>query len=172
MNPIAELRRSGWAIEERPAQPVQLPPEVSRRYPRLPTALVEFLSGVVSCVNPAETAWFLCEADFHETDESAFRWNEWERMSLEASDGDDALRSDVLSFWNRHFPFFLSVAGGYSYYAIETSSENFGRIVKGREPEFEAAEVVAESFEQFFVRLAKETVRPDIALNPGGLAAG
>ncbi|MCL2310526.1 MAG: SMI1/KNR4 family protein [Proteobacteria bacterium] len=155
MNLITELRRLGWSIEERLACPVQLPPEVSARYPRLPATLVAFLSGVVTCVNPSETTWFLCEADFYETSESAFRWNEWELISLEAADGDDHLRSSVRAFWDNHFPFLLSVADGYSYHAIDTSSEGFGRVIMGREPEFEEAKVVAESFEQFLVELVK-----------------
>jgi hypothetical protein len=160
MNPIAELMRLGWAIEERHAQQFQLPPEVSARHPQLPTTLLHFLGNLVSCVNPEETAWFLCEADFYNTDESAFRWNEWELISLEAAGDDSTLKSEILSFWDHHFPFMLSVTNGYSYYAIDTSPAHFGRVVMGLEPAFEEVDVVAESFEQFLAQLTAETILP------------
>ncbi|MGG4774743.1 hypothetical protein ACLO87_08940 [Paenalcaligenes sp. Me52] len=159
MNPIAELTRLGWAIEERHAQQFQLPKEISARHPQLPTALLHFLGSLVSCVNHAETAWFLCEADFHNTDASTFRWNEWELISLESAGDDCVLRSAVVSFWDRHFPFMLSVSDGYGYYAIDTSVEHFGRVVMGLEPEFEKVDVVAESFEQFLAQLTAENIQ-------------
>jgi hypothetical protein len=153
MNAIAELKRLGWSVAERPARPLRLPPEVAARYPRIPAALLDFLGRIDSCVDPGQTAWFLCEADFDATGESAYRWNEWEQMSLEAAEGDGQLLSGVRAFWDRHFPFLLTVADGYGYCAVDTSPEGNGRIVMGREPEFEEAEAVAESFGEFMTRL-------------------
>ena len=153
MDVVSELRRLGWSVEERSGGVLRLPQEVLTRYPQLPATLIEFLGRVVSCVNSSETAWFLCEADFSGTGESAYCWNEWEIMSLEAADGDEQLLSVVRSFWDSHFPFFMSVADGYSYYAVDTSQEGFGQIVTGCEPEFEDAEIIAESFERFLVDL-------------------
>ena len=46
----------------------------------------------------------------------------------------------------------MSVEGGYSYYAI--SMEN-GSIVYGNEPEFEECKVVANSFEDFLLKIMK-----------------
>lgn len=78
--------------------------------------------------------------------DNGFRWNEFELMSLEWTDGDIAVKE----FWNKHIPVVQSVKDGYSYYAINTES---GKIVYGCEPEFEEAEDVAESFEDFIAKV-------------------
>ena len=44
----------------------------------------------------------------------------------------------------------MSVGNGYEYYAIELDS---GIIVSGFEPEFEEAETVADSFDEFLEKL-------------------
>ena len=49
-------------------------------------------------------------------------------------------------------PIALSVNGEYSYWAIDLK-ENVGSVVYGYEPEFEIAESVADSFEQFLLDL-------------------
>jgi hypothetical protein len=75
-----------------------LPPEVSARHPKLPAAFIKFLGGVASCENDNQTAWFLCEADYAGTSGAAFRWDEWERMSLEAAGDDRHLATAVRAF--------------------------------------------------------------------------
>lgn len=147
---VARLRRLGWTVEERSDWTFRLPPEVAARHPHVPAALTEFLSGLSACVNRTQTEWFLCEADFHGTSGGAFRWDEWERMSLEAA-GNAAETAEVRAFWDAHLPFLLSVRDGYAYLAVRTAPDGFGRVVAGREPEFEEASLVAGIFEQFLL---------------------
>jgi hypothetical protein len=156
---IRRLRQQGWAVVERTYRPLQLPPELAARYPNLPAALAEFLGGLSSCENETQTAWFLCEDDYTGTNSAAFRWDEWERMSLEAAADDPRLASLVPAFWDVHLPFLLSVRDGYAYFAVRTAADGFGRVVTGREPEFEEASQVAGSFEEFLTLLADRSVR-------------
>jgi hypothetical protein len=74
-------------------------------------------------------------------------------MSLEAAGDDADCAAEVRAFWDAHLPFLLSVRDGYAYFAVCTAADGFGRIVAGREPEFEEATVVADSFEQFLASL-------------------
>lgn len=150
---ISQLRHRGWRVVERPPQPLRLPPEVSVRHPRVPPLLTAFLGELVSCENSSQTEWFLCETDFAGTSGAAFRWDEWERLSLDAAGDDARLAAEVRAFWDAHLPFLLSVRDGYAYFAVRTAADGFGQVVAGREPEFEAASVVAESFEQFLADL-------------------
>ena len=150
---IERLRRQGWTVEERADRTLRLPPEVAARYPELPTSLCEFLGGLRECVNNSQTVWFLCESDYCGTSGTAFRWDEWERMSLDAAGGDTPLVASVRDFWDAHLPFLLSVRDGYAYHAVRTKGDGVGLVVAGREPEFEEPSVVAESFDQFLTNL-------------------
>jgi hypothetical protein len=150
---LQRLRQRGWAVTERPAQPLRLPPDVARRHPEVPEPLTTFLGGLSACEEADQKAWFLCEADYAGTSGSAFRWDEWERMSLDAAEGNARLVAAVRAFWDAHLPFLLSVRDGYAYHAIRTAPEGFGQVVAAREPEFEEASVVAGSFGEFLSSL-------------------
>ncbi len=154
MDILERLELAGWSLERRDGQPLRLPPELIARHPAIPASLLWFLDRVSSCINAKQTAWFLCEADFCGTSDSAFRWDEWEQLSLESVGDDAEWASSVRAFWDVHLPFLLSVEDGYAYHAIATSGDNLGKVVFGREPEFEEADVVAESFEEFLGQLA------------------
>lgn len=66
------------------------------------------------CANVEQTAWFLCQDDFAGCGDSAWHWDEFERMLLEwAKTGQE--RNAVVAFWNSHFPFLLSVRTGYAF---------------------------------------------------------
>jgi hypothetical protein len=156
---IRRLQKQGWNVTKRPGRSLRLPPEVTARHPKLPESLTKFLGGLSSCENQTQTAWFLCEADYSGMSGSAFRWDEWERMSLEAAVDDRRLREAVSGFWNEHLPFLLSVRDGYAYFAVRTADDGYGQVVSGREPEFEEASAVASSFEEFLSLLADGSVR-------------
>lgn len=143
------LRRDGWKIEESTDPMFELPGHLRERYPSLPSDLCDFLAGLESCRDSTETRWFLCKPDFYGNSGSAFRWNEFELQSLEAAGRDAQERSRIDIFWMTHFPFFLSVAGEYAFFACRLEPEEYGEIVHGREPEYEEATVVAPSFESF-----------------------
>ena len=62
----------------------------------------------------------------------AWQWNEWELLSLKAAENDAAWKDEIRKFWDGHSPVFLSLEGGYAYYAISIKE---GSIVYGSEPE-------------------------------------
>ena len=152
---ISRLRESGWTVEEQSGRSFQLPPDIAARYPRLPEALIEFLSGLTLCMDSSQKTWFLCQGDFEGSSGSAFRWDEWERLSLDAARGDARLISEIRGFWDTHFPFLFSVHSGYAYHAACTAGDRFGHVVVGGEPEFEEAQPVADSFESFLEELLR-----------------
>ena len=142
------LTQNGWTISKQDIYSHNLPECVSSRYYSLPEEWVEFLNSIRVCVNPDETAWFLCMDDFSEQSDNAFSWNEFELMSLQAAieNSDTEWQSSIVKFWDNHLPICLSVAGEYEYYAIRMSD---GFIVHGSEPEFEETTDVAPSFARF-----------------------
>jgi hypothetical protein len=150
------LQDRGWRIERSASREPLLPVEVARRYPRLPVELTRFLERIESCVNVDENVWFLCRADYRRTDEQGFRWDEFERMSLEAASGDLEWQAQVRSFWNRHFPFMMAVHSDYDYLAVNLEERSYGAVVHGSGPEFEETSIVAASFAQF-TTLLRET---------------
>jgi hypothetical protein len=138
------LRRLGWTVTESNVA-FGWPDVLRDRYPEMPPALTEFLDGLDSCVSSDETTWFLTRADYESRIVAPFPWNAWERMSLEGVPPDIA--ADVTDFWDRHLPIVLSVAGDYSYLALEVIGPGFGAVVSGVSPDFEGTSVVAPSFD-------------------------
>ena len=49
----------------------------------------------------------------------------------------------------------MSVGGDYEYFAIDTEN---GNVVQGWEPEFEEAEVVADTFEDFIRKVISDEI--------------
>jgi hypothetical protein len=146
---ITHLREQGWTVEAQEGQSFRLPATIAARYPRLPDSLVEFLSGLKQCADASKTTWFLCQSDYEGTSGSAFRWDEWERLSLDAARGDAGYISEIRAFWDSHFPVLFSVHSGYAFHAVCTASGRFGQVVEGHEPEFEEVLPIADSFESF-----------------------
>ena len=152
---LEALEARGWKVQRSTSREPLLPPEVSRRYPRVPAELVAFLESLDSGVNADETVWFLCREDFRRTDDQAFRWNEFERMVLEDASPEDQQRTR--QFWDRHFPFMLCVHSDYDYLAVDLGARSYGAIVHGCGPSFEETSLIAPSFEQF-LKIFKDAV--------------
>ena len=72
-------------------------------------------------------------------------WDEFKHLSLDAA-LDDEDRQGIHTFWDRHLPVLMSVAGDYEFLAID---QDTGAVVHGIEPEFEAVTVVADSWAGF-----------------------
>ena len=159
---LSVLRQSGWKVTASPDAEFILPDEISQRYPSVPREILAFLSCLQLCTNPDETAWFLTRSDFEGAGGSAFRWNEFECMSLDAADGDPQWQSDIRSFWDSHFPFMLSVKSGYAYFAVCLTPEKLGTVVSGCEPEFEEASEVSTSFAEFQEVLCQAVQTPEV----------
>lgn len=158
---LAVLQNAGWHVEIEEGK-FQLPAPLQQRYPHLPESLINFLSGLQRCGNAADTAWFLCQADYEGTNEVAFRWNEFELMELEwaSLDSDASWQAKVREFWDKHFPFLLSVRTGYSYFAVSLEEHNYGAVVHGYELEFLEVSEEAASFEAFLVSLLEAVREP------------
>ena len=150
---LNKLKKKGWNIQVAETNEFSLPKELGERYPDIPSELKDFLSGLKKCVHPDETVWFLCQDDYWGTSNSAFKWNEWELLSLDAADGDEDFISDIKSFWDYHFPFYYSIHSGYQFIAVSLKQENYGSIVLGFEPEFEEAYEFKKDLSSFFTHL-------------------
>ena len=146
---IQRLRENGWTIHASRAKTFKLPAALRARYGDAPTELAALLTGVKECVSPDGKAWLLCHADYSGKSKSAFRWNQWELLSLDCADGDAELEADITSFWDSHLPIYMSVRDGYAFAAVCLKGRNKGRVVEGREPEFEEVSVVANGLLDF-----------------------
>lgn len=146
-------------------EPLSMPGVLTRRYGTLPEPLYVWIQWVSKLVAPQEQAWFLTEADYSEPYDDAvsdpdttFRWNEWERISLDAAADDAEWQQQIRSFWDRYMPIVMIVQPEYAFYAVDTYS-SVGAVIYGREPEFEDSEEVAASFEEFLQRIMNGTLK-------------
>jgi hypothetical protein len=151
---IQTLVEHGWKIKTT-AAPFDLPSFIKDRYSRLPVEVGEILADLEECISPDEKSWLLCLPDFCGSNEAAFDWNEFEKQSLQTAENDEAWKSEIVHFWNHHFPIYISVRDGYEYAAISLIDNTYGQVVSGREPEYEETTTVAGSFSQFLIQLTK-----------------
>ncbi|MDR2284187.1 MAG: SMI1/KNR4 family protein [Sphingobacterium sp.] len=126
------------------------------RYPRLPAEYLDFLESFSLLSNKSDTTWFNSINDFNEESEGEFRWDEFERQSMEAFEGDVSAQRLVGDFWDRHIPIILSVEEGYSYFCIGVGEDNWGKVYFGEEPEYEEVEWVSDSFLMFMEALLED----------------
>ncbi|MDR6724481.1 hypothetical protein J2W91_002949 [Paenibacillus amylolyticus] len=139
---------NGWAIRSESSHDLNLDANVITRYNHIPNEYLDFLRVVKQCVSPSEQTWFLCENEYNLSTDTAFQWNEFELLSLEAAAGDDPWTSEIKTWWDHYLPIIISVHGGYSFYAMDLSNE-IGAIVHGEEPEFEEVTKVADHLDEF-----------------------
>ena len=148
---IAFLKDNDWKIEENDTECDVYSNAVLSAYGHLPAALIELLQKYKSVASGDDTSFFLCVDDYSGESDLAFKWNEFELISLEAAEGDEDWTNDIRSWWKTKLPFYMSVDGEYSFYAIDT--EDNGAILSGYEPEFEEADKVADDFEDFISKV-------------------
>ncbi|MCI9510780.1 MAG: SMI1/KNR4 family protein [Oscillibacter sp.] len=146
------LQSRGWKIERYEGAAPGVPETLRKRYPASERWLA-WIGGVKSAVNGDEATWLLCAEDYAGQGGAAFRWNEWELLSLASADGDPAWEAEIRRFWDAHLPIIMSVADGrYSYYALSAAD---GAVVSGGEPEFEVCETAAASLEAFLEKITE-----------------
>ncbi len=150
------MRDQDWTVEVKEKQVFCLPEPMKSRYAGYPESWMQLISAVKSMVRRDEQAWFLCAEDYEIQGDKAWQWNEWELLSLEAAGNDTAWREEIKKFWDGHLPIFLSLEGGYAYYAISMAD---GSVVHGAEPEFEECETVADSFTDFMEKVTGGRIR-------------
>ncbi|WP_042169640.1 SMI1/KNR4 family protein [Paenibacillus gorillae] len=153
---IIWANENGWDIAKKSEPQLNLDSSITSRYKTIPNDYLEFLSVVAKCITPNEMTWFICEDEFNNSSDSEFKWNEYELLSLEAAD-DDSWKSEITAWWNNYLPIVMSVDGGYSFYAIDLANDK-GAIVRGTEPEFEEAEKVANTLEEFFELMMSNSI--------------
>ena len=146
---LETLEENGWKIQR--CDESALKNDFHKRYPTLPEDFLNFISSFRTCTDKQEQQWFISVYDyFHErVSGEVFRWNEYEKMSIEATGDDQKLKMEIEEFWLNYLPFFMATHSDYSYFAICLNGENIGKIVQGFAPEFEEIEYVAESFSEF-----------------------
>lgn len=140
---------NGWDIIFKSESELELDNSIISRYNGIPQGYVEFLKVVKQCIAPSEKTWFVCEDEYNNISNIAFKWNEFESLSLEFAENDEAWKTEIVSWWDKHLPIVMSVDDGYYFYAIDLS-DNIGSIVQGFEPEFEEVEKIANNIEEFF----------------------
>jgi hypothetical protein len=142
------LRGLGWQLRAPESEEV-LDRAITAATTLKAPGLAAFLADACGAVSADETSWFLSSSDYAGTSGAAFSWNAWELLSLETAGDDEGWRSEIRAFWARHVPFLLSVRDDYAYLALALDGARAGAVVHGRAPEFEEADVVADSLEAF-----------------------
>lgn len=153
------LTNAGWKVELATSGNVELAEAFRRRYASIPESYMMFLRRVASCANANDTVWFLCAGDYNGTSQSAWAWNEFEKMGLEAAE-DEKESARLVEFWSSHLPFMYSVGGDYAYLGFRMTGPSFGSVVDGYDIELTTVSDVAASFEDF-VRLHSAAVNGD-----------
>ena len=144
---VAFLELNGWKIIKNENRGDISLNEILEKYSGLPAEFVELIEEYKIISSADDTTCFFCINDYNSESEDAFKWNEFENMSLEAAEGDEKWQKEIETWWQDKLPIIISVGGGYSYYAIDTG--NGGKIINGCEPEFEETDIVAENFSDF-----------------------
>ncbi|MGO4294323.1 hypothetical protein [Chitinophaga sp. RAB17] len=141
---IESLSKQGWDIQ---LNTEDLKRVINERVNNTSEDFKNFITSFDICANKEDNTWFLSYRDYDNKTDSAFPWNEFEEQSLQSAERDsmDAIKK----FWESHLPFLMSVKNGYQYVAIGIGEENAGKIYYGREPEYEEAILIAESFSVF-----------------------
>jgi len=109
-----------------------------------------FINEYKLLTNETDDVWFIpiYEYSIKTKNEEEFTWNNFEIESLEYAD-DEGEKKEIKDFWNNHLPFLFSVKDGYSYIALIIDGKNKGKIVHGREPEYEDIDIISDSFDEF-----------------------
>lgn len=142
--------KNHWSVTKKERAEVRINDAVRQKYKELPQEYLAFIEGLEEVVSPKDTTWFLCESDYNNTSASSYQWNEFESLELKAAADDRECAERIREWWSRYFPIMLSVDGGYSYWAIYICDRT---VVRGSEPEFEAVEKAADSFDEFLSRI-------------------
>ncbi|MDD2401770.1 MAG: SMI1/KNR4 family protein [Clostridia bacterium] len=150
-------KNNGWKVKENFEIKLELNDELINRYVKIPIEYKEFIGNVKQCISPNEKTWFICEDEYNDVSDFAFKWNEFEILSLEAAEGDEKWKAEITEWWNGYLPIVMSVENGYSFYAIDLKN-NIGAILKGCEPEFEEVEKVAQTLDEFLELIMLEKI--------------
>lgn len=153
---IGCLQEAGWTCDPPSSTDDGLPSALQTA----PETVIRWVSSFSLLSSSDETVWFLSRDDYSNRAASAFAWNEFEQLSIEAATTDDEAVA-VSRFWESHLPILLSVRDGYEYLAVRDD----GAVVHGTEPEFEEAVVVFSQFEELLKHMDVLPARLDHVVN-------
>lgn len=148
------LCENKWSVKLNEDKNLNLNAEFTERYSNFNDEYSEFLKCFTEVISNDEKTWFLCQNEYNNMSDMAFKWNEFEELSLEVAEDDEEWKKDIKQWWDKKVPIIMSVRDGYTFFAIDLEN-NSGEIVRGEEPEFEETEVVANSFFEFLDMLIK-----------------
>jgi hypothetical protein len=149
---LRALAHMGWRVEVGTA--LELPAVPRQRYRAIPVEVWRFLAVIRNCRSANDDAWILGPADYARSETKGFRWNECERIGLEASLEAATEARETQLFWDSHFPFMMAVHSDYDYLALDVGETRLrGSVVHGCAPDFEQVSVVAPDFSRFLVEL-------------------
>lgn len=154
---ISWAKDNGWDITDKSEYEVNLNESITSRYKEIPEDYLEFLKKIKQCIAPSNKIWFICEDEYNNNSDIAFKWNEFEVLSLEVAENDEEWKAEIILWWNNYLPIVMSVNNGYSFYAIDLMND-IGAIVQGYEPEFEEVEKIANSLEDFFELIMSNSI--------------
>ena len=117
-----------------------------KRYPNIPAEIEAFITSYTSAETADGKAWLFSASDFLSTSDCEFSPDEFEKISLSSAEGDLNWRQEIIEFWNKHLPLYMSVRDGYEYIAYNLKTDKF---VEGAEPEFEETSEVASTISGF-----------------------
>jgi hypothetical protein len=149
------MKRVGWRIG-RLAERAVLPAAIVSRYAWVPRELLDFVCEIELAASADDKAWLLSAGDYAGTSGSAFAWNEWELIGLDAAADDEQWKREVMEFWDRHFPILMSVKSGYAFFAVDRERH---AVVVGEEPEFEEVSPLAASVTELLKMISGRSSR-------------
>jgi len=149
------LERVGWKVIRREKK-ASLPDAILERYGWVARGALDLVCEIEVAESADQKAWILSAGDYSGTSGSAFAWNEWELLSLNAAEDDEDWKAQISEFWDEHFPLFMSVKSGYAYFAIERQG---GAVVVGEEPDFGEASPLAASVAELLQMIAARDPR-------------
>jgi len=152
-NYINILVKNEWVFESNniPVEKNKLFGLVGDKLRKTEGNLYSFINKYKLLTNKSDNVWFISIYEYLDQTnkkEGEFSWNDFEIESLEYADDEDE-KDKIKRFWDNHLPFLFSVKNGYSYVAMVLDGVNKGKVVYGREPEYEDIEIVSNSFGDF-----------------------
>ncbi len=139
------------------------------RYTNIPETYLIFLQKCKMLSNQDHNVWFISIEDYNGTSDSAFAWNEFEQLSLEAAEGSLTPQNDkteIRAFWDYCLPIAFSVKATYQYLALDLHPDNYGQIVLGNEVEFEKVVPVCQDIMTLFELLAQAELPEEHPIYP------
>ncbi|EME20431.1 hypothetical protein G419_11097 [Rhodococcus triatomae BKS 15-14] len=135
---IDHLVATGWTFEA-PREPAVSSALAAVTDAAIPAGHIGFLRRFGALASGDDSRWFLSAFDYAGLSGSAFAWDEFRAIGLDAAD-TVADRVRVEAFWAECLPILVGVRGDYEFLAISRTN---GAVLHGTEPDFEDTTMIA-----------------------------